>query len=81
MLSALYKLGVLLMDLRPLERALDEVKRRIVDKIIEVLELVVRDVDPVLVLVKVEDPTSYPFLQGIDGGTLAGDVQVKGQSA
>ena len=45
----------MLMNLRPSERALEEVKRRVTDKVIEVLKGVVTASSPTSVLVKVGD--------------------------
>ena len=49
------------MNLRPSERALEEVKRRVTDRIIEVVEGVVTASSPVPVLVKVWNFNPLPL--------------------
>ena len=55
------KFGVQLMNLVPLERALEEVKRRVTDKVIEVIEDVVKASSPTPVLVKVGNFSPLPL--------------------
>ena len=54
----------MLMDLRPSERALEEVKRRAADRVIEVVEDVVKASSPTPVLVKVGDFGPLPLPAG-----------------
>ena len=61
MLGVLYKFGVPLMNLGQPESALEEVKRRVTDKVIEVLKGVVTASSPTPVLVKVENFGPLPL--------------------
>ena len=58
------------MDLRPPESALEEVKKRAADRVIEVVEGVVKAVDPVPMLVKVGDFSPLPLSALMEGPLL-----------